>query len=67
MGVMLACFQVIGTLPCAKEKSNTSGSAAFPTVSEFKVSLLPVHRFVCIDSSECLFLDNIVLPRVALS
>ena len=76
MGVILASFQVVGTLPCAKEKLNRSlrgldngfkscfrsimlipsGHAAFTTESEFKVSYT-LCGFMCIDSSECLFLE----------
>ena len=74
--MILASFQVVGTLPCAKEELNRSlkgldngfescfrslllipsGPAALPTESEFKVSST-LCGFVCIDSSECLFLE----------
>ena len=75
IGVILVSFQVVGTLPCAKEELNrslkgldngfescfrslfliSSGPAALPTESKFKVSSTSCG-FVCIDSSECLFL-----------
>ena len=74
--MILASFQEVGTLPCAKEELNRSlmgldngfescfrslllipsGPAALPTESEFKVSST-LGGFVCIDSSECLFLE----------
>ena len=74
--MILASFQVVGTLLCSKEELNRSlkrldngfescfkslllipsGPAALPTESEFKVSSTSCG-FVCIDSSECLFLE----------